>query len=204
MAALLAVAHSITERYRHEFRSDTLYAEIKTVLQAMQEPLLQLASLTAAELQAVGSTATKEQCAPVLLTLKLTCQLFYDLTYQDLPEYFEDLMQALPFPQYTHRDGVLNLAKYFPRRYVPPDLGPKMYNAYGRHASWRHRERAAARRRQQQHRRACARPALVLRALLLSRLLLARRPLRGPAQQRNRLPARPRPARRRGCPIPRD
>ena len=54
-----------------------------------------------------------------------------------MPEYFEDLMQALPFPSYTHRDGVLNLAKYFPRQYVPPDLGPKMYNAYGRHASWR-------------------------------------------------------------------
>jgi len=54
-----------------------------------------------------------------------------------MPEYFEDLMQALPVPQYTHRDGVLNLAKYFPRQYVPPDLGPKMYNAYGRHASWR-------------------------------------------------------------------
>ena len=54
-----------------------------------------------------------------------------------MPEYFEDLMQALPFPQYTHRDGVLNLAKYFPRQYVPPDLGPKMYNAYGRHAAWK-------------------------------------------------------------------
>ena len=38
-------------------------------------------------------------------------------------------MEALPFPQYTRRDGVLNLAKYFPREYVPPDLGPKMYNA---------------------------------------------------------------------------
>uniref|UniRef100_A0A7S2GU43 JmjC domain-containing protein n=1 Tax=Haptolina brevifila TaxID=156173 RepID=A0A7S2GU43_9EUKA len=45
-------------------------------------------------------------------------------------------MNAIPFPQYTHRDGVLNLAKYFPRAYVPPDLGPKMYNAYGRHAAW--------------------------------------------------------------------
>ena len=54
-----------------------------------------------------------------------------------MPEYFEDLMQALPFPQYTRRDGVLNLAKYFPRQYVPPDLGPKMYNAYGQHANWR-------------------------------------------------------------------
>jgi len=53
-----------------------------------------------------------------------------------LPEYFDDLMEALPFPQYTRRDGVLNLAKYFPREYVPPDLGPKMYNAYGRQSAW--------------------------------------------------------------------
>ena len=53
-----------------------------------------------------------------------------------MPEYYADLMQALPFPQYTHRDGVLNLAKYFPRQFVPPDLGPKMYNAFGQHAAW--------------------------------------------------------------------
>ena len=32
---------------------------------------------------------------------------------------------------------MLNLAKYFPREYVPPDLGPKMYNAFGQHASWK-------------------------------------------------------------------
>jgi len=54
-----------------------------------------------------------------------------------MPEYFDDLMQALPFPQYTSRDGMLNLSKYFPHQYVPPDLGPKMYNAFGRRAAWR-------------------------------------------------------------------
>jgi len=53
-----------------------------------------------------------------------------------MPEYFDDLMQALPFPEYTHRDGPLNLAKFFPRTCVPPDLGPKMYNAFGKHAAW--------------------------------------------------------------------
>jgi len=53
-----------------------------------------------------------------------------------MPEYFDDLMQALPFPQYTRRDGALNLAKYFPRQFVPPDLGPKMYNAFGQRAAW--------------------------------------------------------------------
>lgn len=54
-----------------------------------------------------------------------------------MPEYFEDLMQALPFPQYTHRDGALNLSKYFPGNHVPPDLGPKMYNAFGLRHAWR-------------------------------------------------------------------
>jgi len=54
-----------------------------------------------------------------------------------MPEYYEDLMQALPFPQYTHREGVLNLSKYFPGNHVPPDLGPKMYNAFGLRHAWR-------------------------------------------------------------------
>ena len=65
MGGLLAIAHSITGRYRHEFKSDTLYSEIKTVLTAFQEPLLQLAQLAVSELpaatadglQALGFTA---------------------------------------------------------------------------------------------------------------------------------------------------
>ena len=46
------------------------------------------------------------------------------------------LMQAMPFAHYTWRDGILNLASYFPRECRPPDLGPKMYNAYGQRAAW--------------------------------------------------------------------
>lgn len=53
-----------------------------------------------------------------------------------MPEYFADLMQALPFHGYTQRDGVLNLANYYPREGRPPDLCPKMYNGYGKHAAW--------------------------------------------------------------------
>jgi hypothetical protein len=40
-------------------------------------------------------------------------------------------MDALPFKPYTHREGTFNLACRLPENYVPPDLGPKMYNAYG-------------------------------------------------------------------------
>ncbi|XP_025094129.1 probable JmjC domain-containing histone demethylation protein 2C isoform X4 [Pomacea canaliculata] len=48
-----------------------------------------------------------------------------------LPSRFQDLMQALPLPEYTGRNGKLNLASRLPDFLVRPDLGPKMYNAYG-------------------------------------------------------------------------
>lgn len=48
-----------------------------------------------------------------------------------LPTRFEDLLQGLPLPEYTHRTGVFNIASRLPDYFVRPDLGPKMYNAYG-------------------------------------------------------------------------
>jgi len=48
-----------------------------------------------------------------------------------LPRRFADLMTALPFPEYTHRSGSLNLVSHLPEHFVRPDLGPKMYVAYG-------------------------------------------------------------------------
>lgn len=48
-----------------------------------------------------------------------------------MPTRFDDLMDNLPLPEYTKRDGCLNLAARLPNFFVRPDLGPKMYNAYG-------------------------------------------------------------------------
>ncbi|XP_039607731.1 lysine-specific demethylase 3A-like isoform X2 [Polypterus senegalus] len=48
-----------------------------------------------------------------------------------MPSRFEDLMSKIPLPEYTRRDGKLNLASRLPEYFVRPDLGPKMYNAYG-------------------------------------------------------------------------
>ncbi|KAI0055725.1 hypothetical protein BV25DRAFT_1815200, partial [Artomyces pyxidatus] len=39
--------------------------------------------------------------------------------------------RAIPFPDLVRLDGVLNLRSHFPDNGVVPDLGPKMYNAYG-------------------------------------------------------------------------
>ena len=48
-----------------------------------------------------------------------------------MPSRFQNLMKTLPIKEYTHRNGVFNLAGRLPDFFVKPDLGPKMYNAYG-------------------------------------------------------------------------
>lgn len=48
-----------------------------------------------------------------------------------LPRRFQNLMNSLPLKQYTHHNGRYNLVSYLPDGFVRPDLGPKMYSAYG-------------------------------------------------------------------------
>lgn len=48
-----------------------------------------------------------------------------------LPPRFKNLLEALPLPEYSHRDGVFNIVSQLPDFFTRPDLGPKMYNAYG-------------------------------------------------------------------------
>ncbi|KAA1479430.1 hypothetical protein DENSPDRAFT_855380 [Dentipellis sp. KUC8613] len=46
-------------------------------------------------------------------------------------DHFESFRLAVPFPDLTRPDGIFNLAANFPENVLSPDLGPKMYNAYG-------------------------------------------------------------------------
>ncbi|KAJ7243114.1 hypothetical protein B0H12DRAFT_1014187, partial [Mycena haematopus] len=46
------------------------------------------------------------------------------------PDLLADFNSAVPIPNYVRRDGVLNIAAHFAKNALPPDLGPKMYNAY--------------------------------------------------------------------------
>lgn len=48
-----------------------------------------------------------------------------------MKDHFIDLMKAVPFSAYTTRNGKYNLAKYLHSHFCSPDLGPKMYSAYG-------------------------------------------------------------------------
>ncbi|WVR04951.1 hypothetical protein IAU60_001963 [Kwoniella sp. DSM 27419] len=46
------------------------------------------------------------------------------------PDLYHDFCDALPVPDYTRREGVLNLYAHFPPGPTRPDIGPKMYNAF--------------------------------------------------------------------------
>ena len=50
---------------------------------------------------------------------------------ESMPKRFSSLMDALPLHEYTSRTGIFNLASYLPSFFARPDLGPKMYSAYG-------------------------------------------------------------------------
>ena len=64
--------------------------------------------------------------------LKLNdCSLDYYLEKR-LPRHCAEFICCLPFKEYTHpHSGLLNLAVKLPPDCVKPDMGPKMYIAYG-------------------------------------------------------------------------
>eukprot|EP00057_Strongylocentrotus_purpuratus_P019513 XP_011673987.1 PREDICTED: probable JmjC domain-containing histone demethylation protein 2C isoform X1 [Strongylocentrotus purpuratus] len=77
----------------------------------------------------ISNRLETKQGLPIILKLKdwPPAQDFSEL----LPQHFQDLMNNLPLPDYTRRDGRFNLSSRLPDFFVKPDLGPKMYNAYG-------------------------------------------------------------------------
>ncbi|KAJ3202229.1 hypothetical protein HDU82_007510 [Entophlyctis luteolus] len=51
--------------------------------------------------------------------------------HSKFPDHYKDFLYNTPFPDYSGFTGCRNLAARLPVSYLPPDLGPKMYNAFG-------------------------------------------------------------------------
>lgn len=77
----------------------------------------------------IGKRIKDENGEPMLLKLKdwPPGEDFADI----LPTRYADIVSSLPLCDYTKREGKFNLASRLPECFVKPDLGPKMYNAYG-------------------------------------------------------------------------
>ncbi|KAJ3135049.1 hypothetical protein HK100_003065 [Physocladia obscura] len=50
---------------------------------------------------------------------------------EKFPNHFADFKRSVPFADYSSFTGPRNLAARLPQSFLPPDLGPKMYNAFG-------------------------------------------------------------------------
>uniref|UniRef100_W5LAP3 Exportin-2 n=1 Tax=Astyanax mexicanus TaxID=7994 RepID=W5LAP3_ASTMX len=100
---VLRTAHSLFKRYRHEFKSNELWMEIKLVLDTFAQPLTELFKAT---IDLCQTHATDVNALKVLFSsLTLISKLFYSLNFQDLPEFFEDNMETWM----THFHNLLTL-----------------------------------------------------------------------------------------------
>lgn len=87
---VLQTAHSLFKRYRFEFKSQTLWEEIKFVLDRFAKPLTELVTAT---MKLTQDHASNLQALKVIYgSLTLISKVFYSLNVQDLPEFFEDNM----------------------------------------------------------------------------------------------------------------
>ncbi|KAH9496808.1 Exportin-2 [Bulinus truncatus] len=89
---VLQTAHSIFKRYRHEFKSQELWEEIKFVLDNFATALTELFKAT----MALATTHANDPKALKVIfgSILLICKIFYSLNFQDLPEHFEDNMKV--------------------------------------------------------------------------------------------------------------
>lgn len=65
------------------------------------------------------------------IVLKLKDWPMKDEFSELLPNHYQDLMRSLPLPEYTRKGGSFNLVSRLPDFFMKPDLGPKLYCAYG-------------------------------------------------------------------------
>ncbi|KAJ8305405.1 hypothetical protein KUTeg_015950 [Tegillarca granosa] len=87
---ILRTAHSLFKRYRHEFKSQQLWTEIKFVLENFAKPFTELfiGTMNLAQIHSSDPNALKV----IFSSIVLICKIFYSLNFQDIPEYFEDNM----------------------------------------------------------------------------------------------------------------
>ncbi|XP_030384597.1 exportin-2 [Scaptodrosophila lebanonensis] len=89
---VLQTAHSLFKRYRYEFKSQSLWEEIKFVLDRMAKPLTDLLQAT---MQLAKVHENNAQALKVIYSsLVLVNKVFFSLNSQDLPEFFEDNMNT--------------------------------------------------------------------------------------------------------------
>ncbi|KOC66626.1 Exportin-2 [Habropoda laboriosa] len=89
---VLHTAHSLFKRYRYEFKSQSLWTEIKFVLDRFAKPLTDLFVATMNLTQVHANNV--DALIVIYSSLVILSKVFYSLNFQDLPEFFEDNMEV--------------------------------------------------------------------------------------------------------------
>ncbi|KAF8106941.1 hypothetical protein N665_0129s0011 [Sinapis alba] len=91
---ILGTANSIFKNFRHQYRTDELFLDIKYCLEIFAPPLQEIFIKTDSLIDsAVSSGGSAANLKPLFESQKLCCRIFFSLNFQDLPEFFEDHMK---------------------------------------------------------------------------------------------------------------
>ncbi|XP_061370368.1 exportin-2 [Gastrolobium bilobum] len=88
---ILGTADSIFKKFRFQYKSESLFLDLKYCLDNFAAPLLEIFLKTASLIDA--SAASAANLRPLFESQKLCCRIFYSLNFQELPEFFEDHMK---------------------------------------------------------------------------------------------------------------
>lgn len=94
LEGVLETLHVIFERYPERMRSDELYTEIILSLKNTQQQVQALFVLMNKIIEANIESKDQKAVYSVFGNLELLCKVFYCLSWQQLPEYFEDHMES--------------------------------------------------------------------------------------------------------------
>jgi len=91
IVGLLETANSIFKMFRDQPASDPLWLKVKYSLEEFQAPLLLFMKQCMDSLDKAGND--KVMLEKLLTAIRLLCRIFFSLSWQDIPEYFEDHME---------------------------------------------------------------------------------------------------------------
>lgn len=88
---VMLTANSIFKKFRHCYKSDSLFQEIKDCLMIFQVPLLEMFKRNGEIIIHFTTTAANNTDLQITMeTHRLMARIYYSLNWQDIPEFFED------------------------------------------------------------------------------------------------------------------
>lgn len=90
LKAVMLTANSIMKRFRDVLKSDELFLDIITCINAFAQPLLDTYRKNSAYIATLSTANDKASLVNAMETQRLMTRIYFSLNWQDIPEFFED------------------------------------------------------------------------------------------------------------------